>query len=243
LVLLHGYPLNSQMWQPQIEGLATQARVIAPDLRGHGDSQVVPGPYSMDLLADDVHTLLKELNLTEPIVLCGLSMGGYVSFAFQRKYPERLRGLILTATRAAADTEQGRAARDQAMQTAREQGVEAIVESMAPKLLAPQTVAERPLLLELAQAIMRGTSLEGVLGDLEGLKNRPDSTATLAEIRVPTLIIHGAEDQLIPLQEAQAMQAQIAGARLVVLPEAGHLLNLEQPELFNGAVKEFLGGL
>lgn len=243
LVFVHGYPLNSQMWLPQIEALSKHARVIAPDLRGHGDSQVVPGPYSMDLLAGDLNALLDALNITEKIVLCGMSMGGYVSLAFQRQYPERLRGLILTATRAGADSPQGRAGRDQSMITAQEKGLEAIAEGMAGKLLAPQTASERPMLLEMAIAIMRRTSLEAVLGDLEGMKTRPDSTPTLAEIRVPTLILHGTDDQLIPLHEAQELHKHIADSRLVVIPDAGHLLNLEQPELFNGAVQEFLAGV
>jgi pimeloyl-ACP methyl ester carboxylesterase len=240
LVLVHGYPLNRQMWQPQVEALSAHARVLAVDLRGHGDSEAVPGPYSMDLFADDLNAFLDALDIREKVVLGGLSMGGYAVFAFYRRFAARVRGLILTATRAAPDSEQARSGRDQSMVTAREKGVEAIVEGMAPKMLAPQTVVDRPLMLELAQAIMRRTPVETILGDLEGLKQRPDSTPTLEQISVPTLIVHGADDQIVPLQEAQAMQKAIAGARLVVVPDAGHLLNLEQPEMFNQAVTEFL---
>ncbi len=193
LLFVHGFPLNRQLWQPQLEGLSDVARVIVPDLRGHGDSQAAPGPYSMDLFADDLNAFLDALGIQEKIVLCGLSMGGYVAFAFYRKYAQRLRGLILTATRAAADTPQGRDGRDQMMATAREKGVAAIAESMLPKLLAPQTYSTRPELVERARSITLGVSLEGVLGDLAALKNRPDSTPTLAQIDVPTLLLHGAE--------------------------------------------------
>jgi pimeloyl-ACP methyl ester carboxylesterase len=214
--------------------------VLAPDLRGHGDSQIVPGPYSMDLFADDLNAFLDALDIDEPIFLCGLSMGGYAAFAFTRKYPQRLRGLILSATRAAPDSPQARAGRDQSAETARRDGAQPIIDGMAPKMLAPKTVQARPQLLEAAKAIMRRTTLETILADLQALKARPDSTPTLAQIAVPTLIVHGADDQIVPLAEAQAMQAGIRAASLVPLPDAGHLLNIEQPELFNQAVQEFI---
>jgi 3-oxoadipate enol-lactonase len=240
LVFVHGFPLNRTLWQPQLEGLSGLARVIAPDLRGHGDSQPVPPPYSMDLFADDLNALLDALGIQEKIVLCGLSMGGYVAFAFYRKYAHRLRGLILTATRAAADTPAGRAGRDKMMALAREKGMAAISESMLPKLLAPQTYSARPDLVEVVRSITLGVSLEGVLGDLAALKDRPDSSPTLAQIEVPTLILHGVADQIIPLSEAQAMRDGIRGSRLVVVPEAGHLPGVENPGIFNEAVKKFL---
>ena len=240
LLFVHGYPLNRRMWQPQIDGLADMARVIAPDLRGHGDSQAVPGPYSMDLLADDLNALLDALHISQTVYLCGLSMGGYVAFAFYRRYAQRLAGLILAATRAAADSAQARASREQAAQTARQQGVAAIVEGMAAKMLSPQTAEQRPALAAQVKEIMLRTSLEGVLGDLEGMKERPDSTPTLSQITIPTLVIHGADDQIIPLAEAQAMQAAIPNAQMEVISGAGHLLNLEQAETFNAAVRGFV---
>jgi pimeloyl-ACP methyl ester carboxylesterase len=170
-------------------------------------------------------------------------MGGYIAFAFCRKYAHRLRGLILTATRAAADTPEGLAARDQMMALARENGVAPIVETMLPKMLAPQTYQARPGLVEQVRIIMLRTSLEGVLGDLAALKSRPDSTPTLAQIAAPTLILHGAQDQLIPLKEAEAMRDAIPGARLVVIEQAGHLLGRENARMFNKAVKRFLDTL
>jgi 3-oxoadipate enol-lactonase len=240
LVFVHGFPLNRQLWQPQLEGLSDVARVIAPDLRGHGDSQAVPGPYTMELFADDLNTFLDALGIREQIVLCGLSMGGYVVFAFYRKYAHRLRGLILTATRAGADSPAGRAARDQMMDLAREKGVAAIAESMLPKLLAPQTYPSCSDLVEKVRAITLGVSLEGVLGDLAALKERPDSTPTLAQIDVPTIILHGADDQIIPLGEAEVMRDGIRGSKLVVVPEAGHLPGLENPGMFDEAIRDYL---
>jgi 3-oxoadipate enol-lactonase len=197
----------------------------------------------MDLFADDLAAFLDALGVHQKIVLCGLSMGGYILFAFYRKYAARLAGLILTATRADADTPQARLARDQAAELASQQGVPAIVDSMLPKLLSPAAYQKRPELVVHAREIMSATSLEGILGDLVALKERPDSTPTLAKISIPTLLLPGSEDQIIPLSEAQAMHAAIPGAQLQVIPDAGHLTNLENPNAFNAAVRLFLNSI
>ena len=243
LLFIHGYPLNRHLWDEQVSELSDIARVLAPDLRGHGGSDAVPGPYSMDLHAEDCRAFLYALRVTQPAVLCGLSMGGYVAFAFYRKYPERVAGLILAATRAGADAPEGKANRDKAMALAREKGVGAIAESMLPKMLAPSAPQAKPELVARVKAMMESTPLQGVLGDLAGLRDRPDSTPTLATIDRPTLILHGADDQLIPASEAEAMRAGIRGSELKVIPGAGHLLNMEQPEVFNDATREFLVAL
>lgn len=240
LVFVHGYPLNRRMWQPQMRGLQDTARILAVDLRGHGDSQATPAPYSMDLFADDLNAFLEALGIDQKVVLCGLSMGGYITFAFYRKYPHRLAGLILTATRAAADTPAQREARDQAAETARQGNTASIFNSMLPRLLTPKTYAEKPALVARVRKIMEQVSLEGILGDLSAMKERPDSTPTLARIDIPTLFLPGANDQIIPLQEAQGMHTAVHGSQLEIIPEAGHLLNLENPRLFNRAVRRFL---
>ena len=240
LLFIHGYPLSRRIWEPQLEGLADEARLIAPDLRGHGDSDAMTGPYSMDLLADDCHDLLEALGVTAPVVLCGLSMGGYVTFAFYRKYPERVAGLILAATRSGEDSPQGKTNRDKAADLVRKGGASAIAESMLPKMLSPKSYVERPELVHNVWEIMQGTSLDGILGDLMGMKSRPDSTPGLRNIEKLTLILHGSDDQLIPPSEAMAMRGAIPGARLRLLQDAGHLLNMEQPQLFNKAIREFI---
>lgn len=240
LLFIHGYPLNRTLWEMQLNGLADAARIIAPDLRGHGVSEAVAGPYSMDILADDCAQLLDALGVTEPAVVCGLSMGGYIAFAFQRRHPDRVGALILAATRAGPDTPEGKAARDEAMAAAREKGVDAIVEATLPRMLSPKTIASRPDIVERTRRMMRATSLEGVLGDLAGLRDRPDSRPGLGAIRRPALVLHGTDDQLIPPSEGEAIQKGIAGARLRLMADAGHLPNLEQPDVFNAAVREFL---
>jgi pimeloyl-ACP methyl ester carboxylesterase len=240
LLFIHGYPLSRRIWDAQLEGLADVARLIAPDLRGHGGSDAVREPYSMDMLADDCYFLLKALGITGPVVLCGLSMGGYVAFAFYRKYPEMVAGLILAATRPGEDSPEGKANREKAADLARKGGPSAIAESMLPKMLSPKSYVDRPELVHRVREIMQATSLDGILGDLMGMKSRPDSTPGLRNIKKLTLILHGNDDQLIPPSEAIAMLGAIPGARLNLLPDAGHLLNMEQPQLFNKAVHEFL---
>ena len=246
VLFIHGYPLNRDIWTPQVESLSGVARVITLDLRGHGDSKLEPGldsepqSFGMDLLADDCSALLDSLSITEPVVLCGLSMGGYISFAFYRKYPGRVKALILAATRANADSQAGKNARDEAINLAKEMGVSAIAEVSLPKLMSPKTYNTQPDLVKLVDEIMQKTSINGIIGDLLGMKSRPDSSQLLGEIDVPTLIIHGADDQIIPIQEIKAMRDSIPGSRLDIIPDAGHLLNLEQPELFNQTIQIFL---
>jgi 3-oxoadipate enol-lactonase len=240
LILIHGFPLNREMWRPQIETLSSVAKVIAPDLRGHGQSPPTPGPYSMDLLADDCATLLEELGISEPVVLCGLSMGGYVAFSFYRRYPSLVAKLVLAATRAGADSPQARDNRDKAVETVKQHGPQDLVDSMVPIMMAPQVYANQPELVANVRNIMAQTSAEGMVAALRGMKSRPDSTTTLEQIGVPTLILHGADDQLIPLSESKAMQAGIPNSQLEVIPDSGHLLNLEQSQLFNQAVEKFI---
>ena len=243
LLFIHGYPLNRTLWRPQVSGLAGAARVLAPDLRGHGESSATPGPYSMDLLADDISRFFDAIKIDQPVVICGLSMGGYVTFAFYRKYKARVAGLILAATKAGADSAEGKANRDKSAATAQEKGVGAIVEAMLPKMFAPKTYQANPDLVAQTRLMMASTSLAGVIGDLAGMRDRPDSTPSLAEIDKPTLVLHGADDQLIPSKEGEALHAGIKNSRLVLIPEAGHLLNLEQPAAFNQAVQEFVRSL
>lgn len=240
LLMLHGYPLSMEIWRPQIEFLSPSNKVITPDFRGHGQSYPAAGPYTMDLLADDCAAVLQVLGIEQPVVVCGLSMGGYVSLAFYRKYPSLVAGLILAATRAGADSPEGKINRDKASALAVEKGTYVVIEGMLPLLLSPKTYQERPELVSDVENIMGQTSLEGMVGALMGMKLRPDSTPYLKEIEVPTLIIHGADDQIIPLSEAESMHASIPDSALKIIPGAGHLLNLEQPRLFNQTVQRFI---
>jgi 3-oxoadipate enol-lactonase len=243
LLFIHGYPLSRKIWNPQMDGLSDIASVISIDLRGHGESYPFEGTYRMDLLAEDCHRLLADLQVKLPVVVCGLSMGGYVTLALYRKFPELFKGMILTSTRSGADSTEGKANRDAGVKNVHEHGVTYIVENMLPKLVSPITFASNKPLVNTIDGIMLETSVNGVAGALQGMRDRPDSTPLLSQIECPALIIHGSDDLLIPVSEAQSMHTQLHGSGLVIIPEAGHLPNLEQPELFNQAVGEFLSSL
>lgn len=243
VVLIHGFPLNRGMWQPQIDGLAGKLRVIAPDLRGYGGTPPTPAPYSMELFADDIIGLLDGLGITQPVVAAGLSMGGYIVMALARKYPQRLAGIVLAATRAGADSAEAQANRLKMADLARSQGAAAIAEAMLPKLLAPSTYSQRPALVEQVKAILMSASVEGIAGALHAMKDRPDSTALLPEIAAPALVIHGAEDQLMPPAEAEKSASGLANAQLELIRGAGHLPNLEQAEQFNQRLAAFAASL
>ncbi len=243
VLLIHGYPFDHTLWEPQIKSLQNEARLLAPDLRGFGGSDPVIGTYKMDLLAQDCHDFLNNIGVKQPVVVGGLSMGGYIALAFYRLFPERVAGLLLTATRAVPDTEEGKAARTKNVDLAMEAGAPAIAESMLLKLFSPKTYSQKPELVNSVRLMMEGASVEGIVGALLGMRDRPDSTPLLALIDKPTLILHGADDQIIPVHEAQAMQSAIHSAHLEILPDAGHLLNLEQPELFNKAAAAFINSI
>jgi 3-oxoadipate enol-lactonase len=239
LLLIHGFPLNNHIWDGQIGGLSDVARVIAPDLRGFGASDATEGDYSMAMLADDCITLLDELGIDQAVV-GGHSMGGYVALELYRRYPERVQGLVLIATRAGADSAEARAGRDASAATVRSEGTGPLAAGMREKLFAPATIEEEPDLVEWVDHIMASAEPVGVVGALAAMRDRVDSTPHLTEIEVPTLIVHGADDRLIPPSEAEAMHQAIPGSRLELIHGAGHLPNLEQEEEFNERLAEFL---
>jgi 3-oxoadipate enol-lactonase len=243
LILLHAFPLHSGMWAPQLEALSSRRRVVAPDLLGFGGSDAPDSMYRYTMLgfADLVAGLLDRLGL-DRVVLGGLSMGGYVAFAFLRQYPERVRALILADTRAAADTTAVFERRtDQQDQVARV-GTTALIEVLLAGLLSDHTKANRLDLVEQVRRLMDNPAA-GFIGALEAMKLRPDATDELESISVPSLIIVGEHDALSPPDVARDMHERIKGSRLAVLPRAGHLSNLEAAEEFNAAVADFVEDL
>jgi 3-oxoadipate enol-lactonase len=242
LLFIHGYPLDHRIWEHQLAHLEGWTR-IAPDLRGMGQSDAPDLGYSMATYAEDLLALLTALGV-EQAVLCGLSMGGYVAFEMLRRARHRIRGLILVDTRAEADTPEGRKARDAAAQQAREGGADAIAEAMLPKMLARSTAERRPELVEEVRRMMAATPVAGILGAISALKDRPDSRPLLPSLAgLPTLIMVGEDDQITPVATAQAMAAAIPGARLEVVPGAGHLTPMEQPEAATRTLAGFLATL
>ncbi len=239
LLLLHGFPLNRTMWEPQLHDLSTDFRVVTMDFRGFGESDAPKGPYTMELLAEDVRGLLNHLAL-EQVVLGGLSMGGYVALAFYRKYPERVRALLLADTRAGADLPEVRKTRYEMIELAQREGPGAVAERMLPRLLAPSTFQRHPELVERLRRIIEAATVRGITGALAGMAERPDSTDLLPKIACPTLIIVGENDIVTPPSEARAMADAIPLSRLCVIPEAGHLSNMEKPSIFNQSLRDWL---
>jgi pimeloyl-ACP methyl ester carboxylesterase len=241
VVLLHGFPLNRKIWSAQETTVGSMYRMIAPDLRGHGESAAPEGIYTMDAMADDVIELLDALQLTEPVVLGGLSMGGYVALSLITRYPKRFRALMLMDTRAAADTPDAARNREElarAVETGR--STRHVVDAMLPKFFSEETRTRRAELIRPVREAMERSSPRGVAGALRGLAQRPDRTAALGSITVPTLVLVGAHDAITPPEESQKMAAALPNGELVVIPDAGHLAPYENPEAANDAILGFL---
>lgn len=241
VVFLHGFPHHRGLWAPQVNALVDRARCIAPDLRGFGESGV-QGPYTMDQYADDVAALLDALRLERAVVV-GLSMGGYVALALWRRHRRRVRGLVLADTRAGADSPEGAHRRQEMIALAREHGSEAVADAMMPGMIGKSTRQRHPDVAEAVREMLASARVPGVVGALQAMMARPDSTPTLATIDVPTLVVVGDEDVLTPRRDAEAMHQAIRGSRLEVIAGAGHVSNIERPATFNHVLSEFLASL
>jgi 3-oxoadipate enol-lactonase len=238
--LVHGFPMDHSLWNAQIDELAGDYRVIAPDLRGFGHSGASKTTVSMAQFADDLVALLDALCISEPIVLCGLSMGGYIAFEFLRKYGGRLRGLILCDTRAACDTPSAAANRLETAERVLREGVGPLVDNMIGKLFSPKTFERRPEVAAAMRETMMSQKPSGVAAALWGMASRRDSRPLLPEIRCPTLVVVGRDDGLSTPEEMRSLASAIAGARFFEIADSGHLSPLEGSEQFNAIVRDFL---
>lgn len=238
LLLLHGYPLSSASFRPQLDALSRRFRVIAPDHRGFGESPPLRGgaPLEMAQIARDALALLDHLKL-EHAVVGGVSMGGYAAMALVREDAGRVAGLMLIDTQPSADDDAGRAGREDTARAILERGTEVLVERMMPKLLAPEASAETRAEVE---RMIRAASPEGAAAASRGMALRLDSKDVLARFAGPALVVVGEKDVITPPERARAMADLIAGARLERVPGAGHLSNLENPEAFNRIAEDFL---
>lgn len=240
LVLVHGHPFDRSMWAPQVPVAAAGRRVIVPDLRGYGASEVVPGVTPLETFARDVAALLDHLGVPEAVV-GGLSMGGQIVMEFQRLFPGRATGLVLADTFPGADTEEDRRAREAMAERLTAEGMSGYADEVLDRMIAPRNVTALPEVAGHVLRMMRGASPEGAAAALRGRARRPDYGPVLTAVGVPTLIVVGRDDAFTPVAEAEAMHAAVRGSRLVVVEGAGHLPNLERPEEFNQALLGFLG--
>ena len=244
VLFLHAFPLNRQMWQGELTALLADERyrLVALDWRGFGESDITTPVSTMELFADDVVGLMDTLGIQQA-VLCGISMGGYAAFAFLRKYPQRVAGLILADTRSGADSPEAQANRENVARIAETQGTGAIADLQVPRVLSEYTRQHHPEVELRVRQMIDAATAQGIAAASRGMGQRADSTDLLAGITCPTLVVVGEQDVLTPPGVAQEYAAQIPGAQCVVIQHAGHLSNLEQPEAFLQTIREFLGSL
>jgi len=247
VVLLHGFPLDHTMWDAQIDALADRCRVIAPDLRGFGKSplgNVDPQRgISMERYADDVAELLEAIDIRERVVLVGFSMGGYIAWQFVRKHAKRLRALVQCDTKAKADSDEARALRLKMADHVAEWGSARVAEMTGPKMLAASSFEMNSSVVEEVRSVIERTSPAAIAAAQRGMAARQDVTSLLPTIKVPTLVIVGAEDAISPPQEMRAIADAIPGCQFVEIPEAGHMTTMENPSAVNDALLNFIKGL
>lgn len=236
VLFVHGFPHSGEVWRPAVERLDGYRRIV-PDLRGMGGSE--PGAVAgMADYAADLAELLHALGETRPVVLVGMSMGGYVAFEFCRACPERVRALVLVDTRAQADTKEGARGRHETAERVLREGSGVVADAMVEKLFAPG--APRAL-RERWRGIMAATPPEGAAAALRAMAGRPDSFGTLAGLEVPVLVVVGEEDAITPVEDGRSMREAAREARLEIVPGAGHMCPVERPDEFAAALRDFLG--
>ncbi len=242
VILLHAFPLNHKLWRPVAERFAQRYRLVLMDLRGHGASGVGSGPATMAQHAADVARVCDDAGITRA-VFGGVSIGGYVLFECWRSFRQRIAGLVLCDTRAQSDTEQARNARFQAADDVEKNGPDAFLDSLVPKLLGETTRRNRPDIVEAARAMMAEMTVAGIAAVQRGMAMRPDSTAILRTIDVPTLLLFGGEDTVTPVADGEAMRRDIPRSQLQVVPNAGHFSVFEQQDAAHELIRRFLDTL
>lgn len=242
VLFVHGFPLTHAMWQGQF-ALADRYRVIAPDLRGFGASEVVPGTTTMSQLADDCAALLDALDVREPIVFCGLSMGGYVAWQFVKRHATRLRGLVLCDTKAAADTPEAAETRRKMAEHVLKHGTSDVAGMMLPKLFAEASFKDQSGVVAAVRTMIERTDRQGLAAAQRGLAEREDVRPWLSTIQVPTLAVCGRHDVISPVEEMRDFTAMIPGAKFEIIEGAGHMAAMELPQAFNTLLTAFIDGL
>ena len=240
ILFIHGFPFDHRMWRHQLAGLA-RWECIAPDLRGTRSAMVpsAPSAYTMTTYADDLVALLDRAQIRQAVV-CGLSMGGYIIFELFRRHPHRLRAAILCNTKALADTPEAKQGRDALAAKAQREGAPAVAAELVPKVLARETQQRQADVVREVTEMIERQPVAGIVGALHALRERPDSTPLLPRIQIPVLVLAGDDDQIAPAAAMKEMAEKIRGAEFVLIPSAGHLAPLEQPDAVNHALQRFL---
>ncbi|WP_372349116.1 alpha/beta fold hydrolase [Streptomyces sp. KL116D] len=240
VVLVHGHPFNRTLWRPQAQALAAAGhRVLTPDLRGYGESEVTEGSVLLARFADDVAALLDHVGAGRAVV-GGVSMGGQIAMEFHLRHPDRTRALVLSDTSAPAETDEGKSLRNALADRLLAEGMGGYADEVIDKMLAAYNVTALPDVADRVLAMMRATDPRGAAAALRGRAERPDYRESLAAARVPALVVVGADDVYTPVAAAESIASLVPDATLVVVDGAGHLPGAEQPERFNAALLGFL---
>ena len=240
ILFVHGFPLDHTMWQEQVAELSRDFRCVVPDLRGFGQSTVTEGTVTMEQFADDLAALLDALAITEPVVLCGLSMGGYIAWQFARRHAARLKGLILCDTRAVPDTAEGAVNRRKLADDVVRTGPELVANAMLPKLFSDRETSRRTELKDELRQVMLATDPRGIAAASRGMAERADAQPWLATINCPALLLVGEQDVISTPAEMSEIASALPHATFRVIPDAGHLAPLENPGPTNDAIRSFL---
>lgn len=242
IILIHGMALDQTMWTPQIPVLKEYYRVVTYDIRGHGLSNVGDGQYTYKMFACDLISLMDYLDIDQ-VVLCGLSMGGAIALRAYDMYPNRIKALILSGTRSEADSNQTKYWRENSIESIKKDGLESFADEFVETIFASSSFKRHPEAVELIRNTISSSSPEAICGVLLAQAARTDLKHVLRKITVPTLIMVGNHDDFTPRSSSQMMHDEITNSEFIIIPKAGHMSNLENPEEFNHNLMEFLGKL
>lgn len=239
IIFIHGFPFNKSMWDMQVEALKDNYRVIAYDIRGHGNSDPGIDEFFIELFVNDLVRLMEKLRI-EKSILCGLSLGGYIALNAVLKYPERFDGLILNDTQCMADTPEIKENRCLAIIRIMKNGVEQYADEIIKNLFAQESFTKKKNVIAAVKEMITSTSKQSLCNTLHALAERKETCSRLREINIPVLIMVGKEDKITPIAAAQQMHKIIKDSNLQIIPHAGHVTNLENPTAFNFQLVNFL---
>ena len=239
VVLLHAFPLHGEQWEAQCAALAGRARTIRFDVRGFGESPLGTSAYFLEHLTDDLFAVLDRLSVRAAL-LCGLSMGGYMALRAVERDPARVCGLLLADTQALSDSDQAKLGRAETLRKLWADGRASFADATLKRSLSPRTFERNPELVTRIRSMIMAARDESIAAALAALATRTDTTASLTRIAVPTAVVVGEHDAITPPAVARTLAAQIRGAEVHELDDAGHLSNMEAPAAFNQILLQHL---
>ena len=239
IIFIHGFPFNKNMWINQLESLPEERTGIAIDVRGHGQSTMGHGFFSIDLFAKDLIEFMRKMELKNAII-CGVSMGGYIALRAHEFASDKFTALILSDTNSVSDNNEGKAKRFETIKTVLQHGNRTFAINFTSKVFSKRSLAHRQEEVELIKSSIRRNNIRSICATLLALAARTDTTEHLKNIHVPTLLTWGTDDELTPIAQAEHLLEHLPNARLVEFDQCGHLPSLENPERFNEVMLEFL---